>query len=197
MFGRAAGNPLNSSLAVARDGFEPGLAVPLCSSGHRSLPAIGRRPSIPDARTQVRARPSSFYSSGRRESNPVSTHPKRMYYRYTTARCYHSNHQPTPLQHTHNISAHQSRGAQALCGIILRPEIVSSDITLPQERAQRKRARITTHLRATNIILIAPPTMRVLFLARAPKDRKINQPPQPLLPAASTRPHVVPMIRPT
>lgn len=24
--------------------------------------------------------------SGRRESNPVSTHPKRMYYRYTTAR---------------------------------------------------------------------------------------------------------------
>ncbi len=32
---RAAGNPLNSSLTVARDGFEPGLAVPMYSSGHR------------------------------------------------------------------------------------------------------------------------------------------------------------------
>gem|GEM_PF-4693289 len=46
------------------------------------------RPLVFDAkeRSSFAAPIAHFVLSGRRESNPVFTHPKRTYYRYTTAR---------------------------------------------------------------------------------------------------------------
>ena len=82
---RAAGNRTKYRFAIF---FENPRFSILSDTGNRSRFPDPFRCSIPVSPPQNKTALAGLFcfSSGRRESNPVFTHPKRMYYRYTTAR---------------------------------------------------------------------------------------------------------------